>query len=61
MRYKVKLTIRKMGRQCQSCKQQFECEVEAVSPESALMMAKEQSGANQETHQFQIDYLRGTS
>lgn len=59
--YKVKLTIRRMGRQCQSCKQSFEGEFYAASPEDAVSQAKSQSGADPDTNQFQIDYVRGVS
>lgn len=54
----VKLTIRKMGMQCRSCKQSFECEVIADSNETAVVSAKLKSGANPETHKFSIDYVR---
>lgn len=59
MIYKVKLTIRRMGRTCQSCKQTFESDIEADSPEDALAKAKARSGANPDTHKFSIDYIRG--
>lgn len=61
MKWKVKLTIRRMGRQCRSCKQVFECEVSASSEVEAAQFAKELSGADTETHKFSIDYLRSLS
>lgn len=59
MKWKVKLTIRRMGRNCRSCRQEFECEVEATNYFDALKIAKELSGADPETHQFSINYVRG--
>lgn len=61
MKWKVKLTIRRMGRQCRSCKQVFECEVAADNEVEAAQFAKELSGADPETHKFSIDYLRSLS
>ncbi|VUF55288.1 Phage protein [Escherichia phage Stevie_ev116] len=58
MKFKVKLTIRRMGRNCGSCKQDFECEVEALNTVDAVQCAKVLSGANPETHQFSINYVR---
>lgn len=58
MKFKVKLTIRRMGRNCGSCKQDFECEVEALNNVDAVQCAKVLSGANPETHQFSINYVR---
>lgn len=58
MRWEVKLTIRRMGRQCQTCKQDFETVVTASSAEMAVFLAKGYSGANPETHQFQIRLVR---
>lgn len=58
MKFKVKLTIRRMGRNCGSCKQDFECEVDALGALEAAAKAKELSGANPETHQFSINYVR---
>ncbi|QPD96201.1 hypothetical protein [Enterobacter phage N5822] len=40
MKWKVKLTIRRMGRQCRSCKQVFECEVSASNEVEAAQFAK---------------------
>lgn len=58
MKFKVKLTIRRMGRNCGSCKQDFECEVEAFNNVDAIQCAKVLSGADPETHQFSINYVR---
>nr|DAU08350.1 MAG TPA: Protein of unknown function (DUF983) [Caudoviricetes sp.] len=58
MKWKVKLTIRRMGRRCSSCTQDFECEVEAQNMVDAIQCAKVLSGANPETHQFSINYAR---
>lgn len=58
MRYLVKLTTRKMGMMCQSCKQDFEAEVEANSSDEAVSKAKFMTGANPETHKFSINYVR---
>lgn len=58
MKWKVKLTIRRMGRNCGSCKQDFECEVAAFDEHHAVNLAKRLSGANPETHQFSINYVR---
>ena len=58
MFFKVKLTIRRMGRNCASCKQDFECEVEALNDVDAIHIAKVLSGANPEKHQFSINYVR---
>lgn len=58
MNYKVKMTIRRMGRNCQSCKQEYECVVDALDELEAVSKAKEQSGANPETHQFSINLVR---
>lgn len=57
-RWLVKLTIRKMGMQCRSCKQEFECEVFAENEVEAAQFAKEQSGADAETHKFNINLIR---
>lgn len=57
-RWFVKLTIRKMGMQCRSCKQEFECEVMAPDKETAVVTAKLTSGANPETHKFNINLIR---
>lgn len=54
----VKLTIRRMGRDCGSCKQDFECEVDANGAIEAAAKAKELSGANPETHKFSINFVR---
>lgn len=59
--WKVKLTIRRMGRNCSSCRQVFECEVVAENEVEAATFAKELSGADPETHQFSINYLRALS
>lgn len=58
MFFKVKLTIRRMGRNCASCKQDFECEVEALNDVDAIQIAKVLSGANPETHQFSVNLVR---
>lgn len=58
MVFKVKLTIRRMGRNCGSCKQDFECEVEALNDVDAIQCAKVLSCADPETHQFSINYVR---
>ncbi|AGI61441.1 hypothetical protein pSf1_0058 [Shigella phage pSf-1] len=50
-----------MGRNCSSCRQSFECEVEARGELEAAARAKELSGANQDTHQFSIDLVRKIS
>jgi hypothetical protein len=47
-----------MGRNCQSCKQEYECVVDALDELEAAAKAKEQSGANPETHQFSINLVR---
>ena len=60
MRWIIKLTIRKMGMQCRSCKQEFECEVVADNEAEAAQYAKELSGANPETHKFNIDLIKRT-
>lgn len=57
-RYKVILTIRRMGRQCQTCKQDFECEVMAETQEWAVVSAKLLSGSNPEYHQFSIKLIK---
>ncbi|QDH94229.1 hypothetical protein [Escherichia phage vB_EcoS_PHB17] len=59
MKWKVKLTIRRMGRNCSSCRQEFECEVEAQNTVDAIQCAKVLSGADPETHQFSINFVRG--
>lgn len=61
MIYNVKLTIRRMGRNCSSCKQDFECEVAAFNAEHAVNLAKRLSGANPETHQFSINFVKEMS
>ena len=61
MKWKVKLTIRRMGRNCGSCKQDFECEVDARCALEAAARAKELSGANPNTHQFSINYVKEIS
>ncbi|ARB06654.1 hypothetical protein [Salmonella phage GJL01] len=50
-----------MGRNCGSCKQDFECEVDARGALEAAARAKELSGANTDTHQFSINYVREIS
>lgn len=40
MNYKVKMTIRRMGRNCQSCKQEYECVVDALDELEAVAKAK---------------------
>lgn len=57
-RFKVKLTIRKMGMQCKSCKQDFETEVEATSQEEAIDIAKFLSKANLDTHKINISLIK---
>lgn len=57
-RWLVRLTIRKMGMQCQSCKQNFECEVIASNEVEAAQFAKERSRANPETHKFNINLIK---
>lgn len=57
----VKLTIRRMGRQCRSCRQDFECEVEAANEREAVDIAKALSDADQETHQFNVNIVRKLS
>lgn len=61
MKWRVKLTIRRMGRNCSSCKQNFECEVTAENEVEAAQFAKELSGAEPETHQFSINLVRSLS
>lgn len=56
--WRVKLTIRKMGMQCQSCKQTFECQVVAENEVEAAQFAKELSKADPEIHQFQINLIK---
>lgn len=58
MQWEVKLTIRRMGMQCKSCKQSFECYVIADNEVEAAQFAKEKSGFNPETHKFNIDRVR---
>lgn len=60
MKWTVKLTIRKFGMQCRSCKQIFECEVIAANEVEAAQFAKEKSGADPDTHKFSIDYIRSS-
>lgn len=55
MKWRVNLTIRRMGRNCGSCKQEFETVVTACSAEMAVRLAKDYSGADQETHKFSIN------
>ncbi|AWD92229.1 hypothetical protein HOT14_gp29 [Escherichia phage vB_EcoS_IME347] len=57
-RFTVKLTIKRMGRRCSTCRQNFETEVKASSAEEAVAKAKLQSGANADTHQFSINLVR---
>lgn len=57
-RFKVALIIRRMGRKCSSCKQEFECEVMAESQEFAVVSAKLLSGANPNYHQFSIKLIK---
>lgn len=57
MKWKVKLTIRRMGRDCGNCKQRFESLVDAGDMASAVAAAKAASGADPETHQFSIDKI----
>lgn len=58
MKWIVKLTIRRMGRDCGNCKQVYECQVEADTMESAVSMAKADSGADPDTHKFSIDLVK---
>lgn len=53
-RFTVKLLIKQMGRQCKTCRQHYEAEIEAGSTEEAVAIAKDQSGANPATHKFNI-------
>lgn len=57
-RFKVALIIRRMGRNCSSCKQEFECEVMAETQEFAVVSAKLLSGANPSYHQFSIKLIK---
>lgn len=57
-RWLVKLTIRKMGMQCATCKQEFETVVTACSAEMAVRLAKDYSRANQETHKFTVNIVK---
>lgn len=56
--FKVRLTIYKNGRRCASCKQEFSGTFYAKSAEDAVKQAKDQSGANPESHQFLVNYVR---
>lgn len=58
MIYDVKLTILLMGRTCASCKQHYECAVEADSEQQAVSKAKEKSKANPEVNKFLVNYVR---
>lgn len=58
MIFNVKLTIMRMGRKCSSCKQALEASVEAETAEQAVEEAKKISGADPDTHKFQINYVR---
>lgn len=55
MKWRVNMTIRRMGRNCGSCRQEFETVVTACSAEMAVRLAKEYSCADPETHQFSIN------
>lgn len=57
-KFKVALIIRRMGRKCSSCKQEFECEVAAETKELAVIHAKLRSGANPDYHQFSIKLIK---
>lgn len=57
-RFKVSLIIRRMGRKCSSCKQEFECEVMAETQELAVVNAKILSKANPDYHQFSIKLIK---
>lgn len=56
--FDVKLTILLMGRSCASCKQHFECTVEAETSEDAVSKAKAMAGADPTTHKFLVNYVR---
>lgn len=58
MIWKVKLTIRLMGKNCQGCKQNYECDVAADDEKSAVAAAKKLSGADPDMHKFSIDLVR---
>lgn len=58
MNWKVKLTIRLMGKTCDGCKQHYECEVAAIDEQSAIAAAKKLSGADPDFHKFTIDLVR---
>ena len=57
-RFTVKLTIKRMGRNCQSCRQLYETEVMAESAEEAVAIAKNQSGANPDYHKFSVSLIK---
>lgn len=58
MIWKVKLTIRLMGKNCHGCKQHYECDVAADDEQSAVAAAKKLSGADPDMHKFSIDLVR---
>lgn len=57
--FDVKLTILLMGRTCASCKQNFECTVQASTPEEAVSKAKQLSKADPTVNKFLVNYVRG--
>lgn len=59
MRFEVKLITRKMGMQCQTCRQEFHyTSINAQSAEEAVAKAKGMTGADPETHAFGVSLVR---
>lgn len=61
MLFDVKITIRKLGRACASCKQDLVGQFEADTMEDAIKVAKESVSVDWDTHQALINYVRKVS
>lgn len=58
MLFDVKITIRKLGRACATCKQDLVGQFEADSAEGAVKAAKDSVSVDWDTHQALINYVR---
>lgn len=61
MQFDVKITIRKLGRACATCKQDLVGRFDAESAEDAVKTAKESVDVDWDTHQALINYVRKVS
>lgn len=56
--FDVKITVRRMGRACQTCSQLASGKYKAESAEAAIEKAKQKLNVDLSTHQVLINYVR---